>query len=285
MLARLFIRLIDANAVWARPLGDFYIRILRPLLRAVWPLKDFLNGKWLGHSLHAAITDFAIGALLSVTLLDLIGFAQAADALLVLGLLAMLAAAVAGIADYTDTDGLARMRATVHNTVMIVTLIVYAISLVMRLGAPADRTPAIVVALVAALLLTVGAYVGGEVVYAVGNMVNRHAWRRGDEEWVPLDLSTVAESTPTQVVAGGHPLLVVRHGDTVFAMDDICSHAGGILSQGTIVDGQIQCPLHGSRYELSTGYKRRGPTTFDQPWYEVRRTAAGGYEARLAQRK
>jgi nitrite reductase/ring-hydroxylating ferredoxin subunit len=282
MLARLFIRLIDINRSWAQPLGDFYIRILQPVFRAIWPLKDFLNGKWLGHSLHAAITDFAIGALLSVSLLDVLGFAPAADALLIVALITMLAAAVAGIADYTDTDGLARMRATVHNTVMIVTLIAYGVSLLMRLGAPADPTPAIVIGLVGAALLMVGAYAGGEVVYALGNMIDRHAWRRGAEEWASIDLSGVGEAVPARVMAGEHPLLVVRYGETIYAMDETCSHAGAPLSEGKIVDGQIQCPWHGSRYQLSTGYKTRGPTTFDQPAYEVRRTAAGGYEARLA---
>jgi nitrite reductase/ring-hydroxylating ferredoxin subunit len=284
MLARLFIRLIDINRGWARPLGDFYIRILQPVFRAVWPLKDFLNGKWLGHSLHAAITDFAIGALLSVSLLDVLGFAAAADTLLVLALLAMVASAVAGVADYTDTDGLARMRATVHNTAMIVTLIVYGVSLAMRLGGPADRTPAIVSGLVGAALLMVGAYVGGEVVYALGNMIDRHAWRARAHEWVSLDLSGVREGSPARVMAGEQSLLVVRYGETVYAMDETCSHAGAPLSEGTIVDRQIQCPWHGSRYELSTGYRKRGPTTFDQPSYEVRRTSTGGYEARPADR-
>jgi nitrite reductase/ring-hydroxylating ferredoxin subunit len=284
MLGRLLIRLIDSNQGWARPLGDFYVKVLRPPFRAVWPLKDFLNGKWLGHSLHGAITDLAIGALLSVSVLDVLGFAAAADALLVIGLVAMVAAAVAGIADYTDTDGLARTRATVHNTVMIATLVAYVVSLVIRLGAPVDRTGAIVTGLAAAILLTIGAYVGGEVVYALGNMIDRHAWRRGAAEWVSLDLSDVAEAVPARVMAGEHPLLVVRYGETVYAMDETCAHAGAPLSEGKIVDGQIQCPWHGSRYELSTGYKKRGPTTFDQPSYEVRRTEAGGYEARLARR-
>ena len=73
MFARRFIRLVDANAGWARPLGDLMVRLFGAILRPVWPLKDFLNGKWLGHSLHAAITDLAIGALLSVSVLDVLG--------------------------------------------------------------------------------------------------------------------------------------------------------------------------------------------------------------------
>ena len=282
MLARFFIRLIDANTAWAKPLGDFYVRILVPLLRAVWPLKDFLNGKWLGHSLHAAITDFAIGALLSVTVLDLLRLDAAADALLVFGVLAMVAAAVTGIADYTDTDGQARVRATVHNTVMVASLVAYATSLYIRLGAPVDRTPAIVLGVIAAVLLTVGAYVGGEVVYALGNMIDRHAWRRGADKWVTVDISAVKDAEPSRVMAGEHPILVVRYGETVFAMDEMCAHAGAPLSEGKIVDRQIECPWHGSRYELATGYRKRGPTTFDQPRYDVRRTKNGGYEVRIA---
>lgn len=200
------------------------------------------------------------------------------------GLLSMLAAAATGFADYTDTDGTARMRATVHNTVMIVTLVVYTVSLVLRLGGPANRTPAIVMALVGAVLLSIGAYVGGEVVYALGNMIDRHAWRRGARDWVAVDLSGVGEATPTRVMAGKHPLVVVRYGETVFAMDETCAHAGAPLAEGQIVDGQIECPWHGSRYELATGFRKRGPTTFDQPSYEVRQTPEGGYEARLARR-
>ena len=52
----------------------------------------------------------------------------------------MLAAAVVGLADYTDTDGTARMRATVHSTVMVVSLVVFVISLVIRAGNPTDRS-------------------------------------------------------------------------------------------------------------------------------------------------
>lgn len=54
----------------------------------------------------------------------------------------------------------------------------------------------------------------------------------------------------------------------------------GPLSEGTIVDGCVECPWHGSRFELTTGNRRRGPTVYDQPRYEVRVAEGGGYEAR-----
>ena len=52
----------------------------------------------------------------------------------------MLAAAVTGAADYTDTDGTARDRATTHATLMVVALVLLLVSLGLRAGGRADRT-------------------------------------------------------------------------------------------------------------------------------------------------
>lgn len=106
--------------------------------------------------------------------------------------------------------------------------------------------------------MTAGAYVGGEVVYALGNMVDRHAWRAGGRKWTALDVTDVPEGTPTRAMAGTEALVLVRYGSTVHAVHAICAHAGGPLDKHA-----------------------QGPTTFDQPVYEVRRDEAGtGYEAR-----
>ncbi|MBA2254307.1 MAG: Rieske 2Fe-2S domain-containing protein [Chloroflexi bacterium] len=282
MLARLFTRLVDINGPWARPLGNLNVRLLRALFRPLWPLKDFLNGKWLGHSLHGALTDFAIGALLSVSVLDVLGYGRASDALLGVSILVMVGASIAGLADYSDTDGLPRTRATVHATVMTSALVVYIVSWVIRSGGPADRTLPIVLALVGAVLVSVGAWIGGDVVYALGNMIDRHAWRFwAKPKWQALDVAEIPEGTLVKAKAGTQSLVLVRNGNEVMAIHDVCAHAGGILSDGSLEAGgrEVECPLHGSRYELATGYKRRGPTTFDQPRYEVRRSQAGGWEA------
>src|SRR5918992_4097952 len=177
MLARLFIGLINAQAGWARPFGDFNNRWVSALFRPMRPVKDFLNGKWLGHPVHGALTDLPVGIFTLAIVFDLLDLREAADISVWLGILGMLGAAVAGLADYSDTDGHPRMVATVHATIMVVALLVYLVSAVMRLGAPADRTVPIVVGIVAYLLLTTGAYIGGELVYSLGNMVSRHAWR------------------------------------------------------------------------------------------------------------
>ena len=280
-MARFLTRLIDAQAPWARPLGDFVHGIVHWLFHRMKRVHNFLNGTWLGHPLHGVLTDVPIGAFTVVILLDVLEYRQAADIALGFGILAMVAAAVAGYADYADTDGTARVRATVHSTLMIVALLVYVVSLVLRLGAPADRLLPIATSVIAYLVLAAGAFVGGDVVYALGNMVDRHAFRSRGTKWMALEApAELPEGVPTKAKAGAQTLLLVRSGSTIMAMHDTCAHAGGPLSEGRIVDGCIECPWHGSRFELSTGHLKRGPSVYDQPRYEVRQTAEGGWEAR-----
>jgi nitrite reductase/ring-hydroxylating ferredoxin subunit len=280
MLGRALIRLIDAQDAWARPFGDWLHGLADAIFRRIVPIRSFLNGTWLGHPLHAVLTDVPIGALLLVIVLDVLGQPSAADVALALGILAMLASAVIGFADYSVTDGKARARATVHATLMVVALLVYFVSLGLRATGPVDRTVPIGLSVVAFLILSAGAYVGGDVVFALGNMVDRHAWRPAGAKWQPLEVGDLPDGTPVKARLGLQGLVVVRSGETIHALHDQCAHAGGPLSGGRLVDGCIECPWHASRFELATGRRRRGPAVYDQPAYEVRPAEGGGYEAR-----
>lgn len=287
-MGRLLARIITAQDGWARPLGDFNHRWIGALFRPIPPIRDFLNGTWLGHPLHPAATDIPLGTLLATVVLDLLGYPAAADIALVATILFMLAAAVTGAADYADTDGTARVRATTHSTIMVVGLLVLLLSLLLRAGNPADRTIPIALSIIGFLIVTAGAYVGGDVVYVLGNMVSRHAFRGGGTKWIRLDtgdvtdLSNLPEATPTKAKAGVNDLVLVRLAGNVHAMHAVCAHAGGPLAQGTVVEGCLECPWHGSRFRLTDGHARRGPSVYDQPTYELRPAEGGGYEVRRA---
>ena len=288
MIGRLLSRLLAAQAGWAKPLGDFNVRVLRAIWRPIRPIKDLVTGKWLGHSVHAALTDIPIGVISLVVLFDLldlfsvVDLRQAADIGLAVGVVAMIGAAISGSADYADTDDDARTVATVHATVMVIALVLFVIALVMRLPNPTgDRTVAIGLGLIAYAVMLGGAWVGGEAVFALGNMVNRHAWRfYGEAKWQKLDLTEIPEGQPTAAKAGSQSVVVVRQGSEVFALHSTCAHAGGPLAEGRLVDGCIECPWHFSRFDLATGRRAHGPTTFDQPRYEVRSADGGGWELR-----
>jgi nitrite reductase/ring-hydroxylating ferredoxin subunit len=166
---------------------------------------------------------------------------------------------------------------------MVVSLILYAISLIIRGGNPPDRLVAIGLALVAYLVLALSAAIGGDLVYLIGTHVDRHAWRGGGAKWIALDLGGLAdipEGGPTKLRAGINDLAVIRDGDRILAVHAQCAHAGGPLAEGSLVDGQVQCPWHGSRFRLADGHVSRGPAVYDQPAYEVRRAESGGWEAR-----
>jgi nitrite reductase/ring-hydroxylating ferredoxin subunit len=112
-------------------------------------------------------------------------------------------------------------------------------------------------------------------------MVDRHAWRSGGAKWQQLDLQEIPEGQLVKAKVGTQSIVIVRNGGVVMALHDQCAHAGGPLSGGTIVAGCVECPWHGSRFDLATGERRRGPTVYDQPRYEVRAAETGGWEARI----
>ncbi len=280
MIGRVLERILDAQSGWAKPLGDRAHGWAAAIFSRILPIRDFLAGTWLGHPLHALLTDVPIGALTLVIVLDVVGQHAAADVALLIGVLSMGAAALAGIADYSTTDGKARVRATVHSSLMVVALVVYLVSLAIRASGPNDRSVPVVLSIVGYLVLASGAFVGGDVVYALGNMVDRHAWRPSGAKWQPVEVGEIPEGTLVKAKMGAQTLVLVRSGDTISGLHDQCAHAGGPLSEGKLADGCVECPWHGSRFALATGRRERGPTVYDQPRYEVRATAAGGYEAR-----
>lgn len=278
MFGRFLTRIVDAQAGWARPFGDFNHRWLSALFRPMRPVKDFLNGTWLGHPVHSALTDLPIGVVTVGIVLDLIGQPVGGDVALLVGVLTILAAAVAGLADYSDTDGTPRLRATVHATLMVTALVLFVVSLVLRAGDPADRTIPIVLVVVGYLVMSLSAAIGGDLVYLIGTNVNRHAWRGAGAKWLPLDLGElpdIPEGGPTKAKAGSNTLVLVRSGERIEALHETCAHAGGPLAEGRLVDGCIECPWHGSRFRLANGHVARGPAMYDQPAYEVRRGGAG----------
>ena len=278
MLHNAIERILEAQAVWADPLGKVFVAIFAALYKPVPLVKDLLNGVWLGHPLHPAITDVPIGAYVVALVLDASGQRAAATAAIGVGIVFMLLAALAGYADYIDLEGKSQRFGTVHSSLMLVALVFYLVSFVMRLGA--IPSPAEVwLSVIGFLIVITSAYVGGELVYNLGTQVDRHAWRGGGTKWTALDVTDVPADKPMKAKAGAQTLVVVRRGKGLDALHDVCAHQGCSLSEGKIVGDTIECPCHGSRYRLRDGIVVRGPAVFDQPHFEVRE-AEGKIEVR-----
>ena len=74
-------------------------------------------------------------------------------------------------------------------------------------------------------------------------------------------LADLADSKPHQATVDGMDVAVVRVGDDVYAVDDMCSHAAVSLSEGDVEDCRIECWMHGSMFDLRTGEPSGPPAT------------------------
>ena len=91
-----------------------------------------------------------------------------------------------------------------------------------------------------------------------------------------FSLDELADGAARKVVVDGVPVCVVRIGDDVYAIGDICSHAQVSLSEGDVWpdEFEIECPKHSSTFDLRTGQPTCLPATQPVPVYDV--TVADG---------
>ena len=69
---------------------------------------------------------------------------------------------------------------------------------------------------------------------------------------------------------GDERILLVNLEGQLHAVDEICSHAYAPLSEGDLVGSEIECPLHGSAFEVTTGEPMSPPADENLTVYPVR---------------
>ena len=235
--------------------------------------KDVLSGTWLGHPLHPLLTDIPIGAWASALILDLLGGdggEKAADQLVGLGAVAALPTAVSGLSDWSDMLGAERRIGFVHALGNVTALTLFGLSYLSRRRG--QRSRGLALSVLGATVVTAGAYLGGHLTFRRGVNVDRHAWDEGPSEWVEVaEEGDLREGEPVAAPAGEETVMLVRRGQEIQGLADVCSHAGGPLHEGEIDDqGRVTCPWHGSTFCLDDGRVIHGPATAPQPVYDVR---------------
>lgn len=80
---------------------------------------------------------------------------------------------------------------------------------------------------------------------------------------VVCSLDEIEPGTARRVVVDGRAVALVRIGDDVYAIDDVCSHANVSLSDGEVWSDScmLECPKHGSSFNLTTGKPDTLPAT------------------------
>jgi len=83
------------------------------------------------------------------------------------------------------------------------------------------------------------------------------------------ELDKLAEGEMLLGHAFGEPVLVARRGGDVFAIGAICTHYGGPLVKGLMVDCTVRCPWHHARFDLQTGEAIAAPGLNDVTCWKV----------------
>lgn len=239
-------------------------------------IKNLLSGTWLGHTLHPMLTDVPIGFWSAAMLLDVTAGergARAARRMVGLGVLGAIPTAIAGASDWADTHGPTKRVGLVHALLNDVALTLQIVSWLSRRGG--NRGRGVGLSLAASGLMVVSAYLGGHLSLVRGVGINHTAFQGSGGEWTDVAAeSDVTEATPLRVTAGGVPVMLVKQDGVVRALSATCTHAGGPLDEGTLVDGCVKCPWHGSEFRLDDGTVERGPASVPEPVWDVR--VAGG---------
>ena len=83
-------------------------------------------------------------------------------------------------------------------------------------------------------------------------------------------LADLTPASPLAADVDGVEVALVRVNDEVYAIQDECSHAAIALSEGDVEGCEIECWLHGSRFDLRTGKPSGPPATDPVATYAVR---------------
>jgi nitrite reductase/ring-hydroxylating ferredoxin subunit len=83
-------------------------------------------------------------------------------------------------------------------------------------------------------------------------------------------VADLAEGKLMRVEANGHPLCLARvKGGGFFAVDDRCTHEEVELSSGYLDGFEVECPMHGSRFDVRDGEVCGLPATISTTTYAV----------------
>jgi nitrite reductase/ring-hydroxylating ferredoxin subunit/uncharacterized membrane protein len=273
---------------WLRALSDWLTGALGPVRERYQDnlVVELLHGgRWVGHPLHPALSDLPVGLWAGVLVLDATdrdsaprSGIDAAGLLSAAGILAAGATALTGLNDWAVSNEQDRRVGLFHGLLNTVALGLQGASLGTRVAG--HRGTARALGAASFTVTAAAGYLGGHLVFTRGVMVNRVAWAVGPRRWArALQEADLPDDSPTAVEAEGRQIMLYRHGGSLYAIDNVCSHAGGLLSRGPVADLTVTCPLHGSRFALADGCVRRGPASQPQPvlptrirngWIEVR---------------
>jgi uncharacterized membrane protein/nitrite reductase/ring-hydroxylating ferredoxin subunit len=230
-----------------------------------------------GHPIHPMLVGFPIAFFAGTLVCDALGIIKADDGfwrmgkyLELAGILAAIITAIPGTIDYFFTvppKSSASSRGAKHGLLNVGLLLIYVVAFLLRKAEPASL-PVILEAIGVIMLLFSG-WLGGTLVYRNQIGVDpRYAeagkWKeaRFSQTNGLIEVAAEDELQTDQMKllhVGDKRIVLGRTEKGYVAFADHCSHKGGSLAGGMMMCGTVQCPWHGSQFDVNTGMVKAGP--------------------------
>jgi uncharacterized membrane protein/nitrite reductase/ring-hydroxylating ferredoxin subunit len=253
-------------------------------------MKSKINFK--GHPLHPILVSFPIAFFVGTLILDILAIANNRNDLRSMafyleggGIAFALLAAIPGFIDFLFTvppNSSGKKRAGAHGLINISMVIIFLSAWLFRQKQDVSLLWIISLETVGVILLSVAGWMGGTLVYRnqIGiDLRYAHAgkWKevRIKNSQSKIEVASIDELKVSQmklVHVGGLRVVVCRTENGYAAFDDHCTHRGGSLAGGAMICGTVQCPWHGSQFDVHTGMIKAGPAKENIRSYSVSET-------------
>src|SRR5215203_6359226 len=80
----------------------------------------------------------------------------------------------------------------------------------------------------------------------------------------------IQPSQMKEVEVNGEKICLANVARKYYAIGNVCTHLGGPLAKGKLEGYEVQCPWHGSRFDIRTGNVVRPPALRSEPAYEIK---------------
>ena len=242
------------------------------------------------HPLHPILVSFPIAFFTGTLLFDVAGlllkrndFHTTAIYLEIAGVGFALLAAVPGIIDYffiVPPKSSAKNRALKHGFINIIMVIIFGLAFLLRKNGVVSLFTVIALETIGVIFLGIAGWLGGTLVYRNqigGDIRYAHAGKWKDEyidqASGEIPVAAIDELKINQmklVHIKGKRIVICKTEKGYAAFDDHCTHRGGSLAGGSMICGTVQCPWHGSQFDVHTGITMAGPAQKNIAVYTIK---------------
>ena len=231
------------------------------------------------HPLHPILVSFPIAFYTGTLLFDALAFLYSDIEYSITGKYVHIAAitcavlaAVPGIIDYAfvvPPNSSAKKRGARHGLINTLVLVIFVVALYFKYRQDIYALIILLLELSGVFLTIVAGWLGGTLVYRNQIGVDiRYAgagkWKELyiDEKTGPLEVGDTDELQVDKmklIHTKDKRIVIARTDHGYVAFDDRCSHKGASLAGGAMICGTVQCPWHGSQFDVKTGEVKAGP--------------------------